>query len=631
MDEFLDQAPNIDALSACLREQLGGDWVVNTFWEFESIKVDIIATHPAKGLAIFRVVTLPNEYIFSDRNKWTVKNDDEIEGPSSSVLPDEDGESQTMADPREQIEYWREQVQSLLESSAPNSYKRYLTFALVVFQNGSNAQKNLERLKKRTHYAHNVKIRSELIESSEAFREISNRLIPESGSTGAKGLPEKMWIKIQTLILGDPSLIIEQLPPPMNDFDAEQIRFIQRVGKSTYSRLSGPAGSGKTTVVARLAADAVLRGERVLVVSRNKSICPLIQARVRRYVIDIAKDKQEQHDLIRKADKYSTIMHQEAWWKSVFAESGYLDASNWHYHWDIEHARESKSKDDERQVEVNQLVLLKKALDRLTRWKNEAFRYDLVVIDEAQNILVENWEAMKMTLRSEESRAVVVADPSQSLYGDRPWTDVRMPGFVGPWSKLSGSHRIPSNCVSLIRDFAEFFPPGDDVSLPQMPMQDDLFFPDANLWHVVPENIEKGWQAELITRCVIYMRDIEMFEPYEIAFLVANNERGKMVNKRLRKIDESLETTTSFNKATRAEFGLGMGVRGSTVHSFAGWESPCLIVDLEAPDHLESPNQVIYSAITRIRKRMGGSALVFVCGDDRYSDFFRQRTQKLSV
>ena len=80
MDEFLDQAPNIDALSACLREQLGGDWVVNTFWEFESIKVDIIATHPAKGLAIFRVVTLPNEYIFSDRNKWTVKNEDEIEG-----------------------------------------------------------------------------------------------------------------------------------------------------------------------------------------------------------------------------------------------------------------------------------------------------------------------------------------------------------------------------------------------------------------------------------------------------------------------------------------------------------------------------------------------------------------------
>jgi hypothetical protein len=31
------------------------------------------------------------------------------------VLPDEDDESQTMADPREQIEYWREQVQSLLE------------------------------------------------------------------------------------------------------------------------------------------------------------------------------------------------------------------------------------------------------------------------------------------------------------------------------------------------------------------------------------------------------------------------------------------------------------------------------------------------------------------------------------
>jgi len=629
--DVLDQSSNIEALSACLREQLGGEWVVTTFWEFESIKVDIIATHPARGLAIFRVATLPDDYIFSDRNKWKVRNGDETDDSSTFLAADENDDSEIMADPREQIEYWREQVQSLLESSAPNSFKKYLTFGLVLFQNGSNAQKNIEHLRKRTHYTQNVKIRSELIESSESFREISHRLIPESGSIGVKGVPEKMWIKIQTLILGDPSLIIEQLPPTMNDFDAEQIRFIQRVGSTRYSRLSGSAGSGKTTVVARIAADAVLRGERVLVVSRNKSICPLIQARVRRYVIDVAKDKHEQHELIRKADKHTKIVHQEAWWKSVFAESGFLDQSNFHYYWDIRRAERTKSKEDERQVEVNQLTLLKRSLDRLKRWNNQAFRFDLVIIDEAQNILAENWEAMKMTLRSEESRAVVVADPSQSLYGDRPWTDVRMPGFAGPWSKLQGSHRIPSNCVTLIHEFADAFPPGPDVALPQMPVQDDLFFPDANLWHVEPVKIENGWQAELISKCVIYMRDIEMFEPFEIAFLVANNERGKMVNKRLRSIDESLETTTSFNKATRAEFGLGMGVRGSTVHSFAGWESPCLIVDLEVPDHLESPNQVMYSAITRIRKRMGGSALVFICNDDRYSDFFRQRTKKLIV
>ena len=99
----------------------------------------------------------------------------------------------------------------------------------------------------------------------------------------------------------------------------------------------------------------------------------------------------------------------------------------------------------------------------------------------------------------------------------------------------------------------------------------------------------------------------------------------------LMEFDANIETTTSFNKATRSELGFGLGVRGSTVHSFAGWESPCLIIDLDVPEILESPNAIVYSALTRIRKRMAGSSLVFVCGEDRYSEFFRKRTKKLDV
>ena len=88
------------------------------------------------------------------------------------------------------------------------------------------------------------------------------------------------------------------------------------------------------------------------------------------------------------------------------------------------------------------------------------------------------------------------------------------------------------------------------------------------------------------------MRDIEMYQPYDIAFLVGSNPRGFKVVRNLLEFDANIETTTSFNKATRSELGFGLGVRGSTVHSFAGWESPCLLIDLDVPEILESPTAI---------------------------------------
>ena len=127
------------------------------------------------------------------------------------------------------------------------------------------------------------------------------------------------------------------------------------------------------------------------------------------------------------------------------------------------------------------------------------------------------------------------------------------------------------------------------------------------------------------------MRDIEGYKPNEIAFLVSRNKRGFEVVKKIRKLDPTLETTTSFNKFTRYELGLGLGVRGSTVHSFAGWESPCLIIDLDISDKIEGHNSIIYSAITRIRKRSAGSDVVFIFGDNDFSRFFQKFTKQLPL
>jgi hypothetical protein len=245
-------------------------------------------------------------------------------------------------------------------------------------------------------------------------------------------------------------------------------------------------------------------------------------------------------------------------------------------------------------------------------------------------MLVENWIALKQMVRVFEGKCVVVADPTQSLYGKRPWTDKSMPGFRGPWSKLSASHRLPANCVELVHQFNEAFPSLEEAILPEFPKELD-FFPDAKLLRVARSSHPDVYPADAVADAVVYMRDHEGFSPYEIAFLVPNNDRGIMVVKRLLKQDRDVKTTTSFNEDTRHELGIGMGIRGSTVHSFAGWESPCVILDLDVWKGIEDPNSLIYSALTRVRKRRAGSALVVIDGENQYSEFFKQHTQTINI
>ena len=104
-----------------------------------------------------------------------------------------------------------------------------------------------------------------------------------------------------------------------------------------------------------------------------------------------------------------------------------------------------------------------------------------------------------------------------------------------------------------------------------------------------------------------------------------------MVVKRLLDRDPKIETTTSFNTETRHELGSGLGIRGSTVHSFAGWESPCVILDLDVWEGINDPNSVIYSALTRVRKRRAGSALVVIDGKNQYSNFFKLHTKLVEM
>jgi hypothetical protein len=78
-------------------------------------------------------------------------------------------------------------------------------------------------------------------------------------------------------------------------------------------------------------------------------------------------------------------------------------------------------------------------------------------------------------------------------------------------------------------------------------------------------------------------------------------------------------------------------MKGSTVHSFKGWESRCVIVGIKPPLDPTSVASIpgtpanerpgdeaawragVYVALTRVSRSTGGSVLYVVCADEAYA------------
>mgnify|MGYP007062866846 CR=1 FL=1 len=101
MGQKIDQASNIQIIEECLKSELRPDWDIQSNWKFGNKVVDIVAAHPMVGLAIFKVVTLPPEYAFKDRDAiWR-----------ADPLGEQEYEWDLLADPREEIKGWIEEAE----------------------------------------------------------------------------------------------------------------------------------------------------------------------------------------------------------------------------------------------------------------------------------------------------------------------------------------------------------------------------------------------------------------------------------------------------------------------------------------------------------------------------------------
>ena len=395
---------------------------------------------------------------------------------------------------------------------------------------------------------------------------------------------------------------------PLN-LTEKQRKAVEKGTVSGYRRIKGPVGSGKSLVLAARAAELAREGKQVMVVSYNITLL--------HYLRDLAvrwpKPGATPLDRI-------TFVNFHAWCKRVCLETGHLKEYQ-----ALMQGRDEELADDWKVMLEDELPgMVMRVLDGPDGHK--AIRYDAVLVDEGQDFREKWWHVLrKITVPGGEM--VLAADPTQDIY-DRikhwstgAWTDRPMEGagFRGPWYQLDVTYRLPRQLTLLVNDYARHYLPPETALLP---VEEPLpLIPDFSEYPCHLKWIETNEEAALGICYEEIMGMIKTATPHnvgisDITFLVPTVAFGHELIQRLAENHFNILHTFSSDEFERRKqkhaFFMGDArVKGTTIHSFKGWECRALIIYAGASDGPRA-KALLYTAMTRLKRHTGGSFLTVV-------------------
>lgn len=418
--------------------------------------------------------------------------------------------------------------------------------------------------------------------------------------------------------LEEPEFAAEQRTPlPLDD---KQKGLATSRTPGGYRRIKGPAGSGKSQVLAARAAQLTLENpdSRVLIVSFNITIL--------NYLIDLAV--RWPRPGLTKVRSQVDVLNFHAWCKrlcwSVGAGAQY--SRLWGNHFDGKVEDSNAVDDTVFEREISELV--SRVLDQAGA---SAKSYDAILVDEGQDFRPEWWNCLRKTLK-DDGEMLLVADASQDIYGNSDlWTEgaMRGCGFAGEWVQLLGSYRIPAVLLPLIRDFAASFladrksdpPQGQEDFLPA------LEGPCTLRWRQVPEGLVTA--TGLLEALRIAGIDSPAPVPFpDVTIVVSSKTTGKRIVGALeaRNIRSIHTFDTEHEKADnrverRKKLAFYKGdarVKVTTIHSFKGLETRALVICQAREDRGSANAELLYTAMTRLKRTERGSHLSIITDDPEF-------------
>lgn len=390
--------------------------------------------------------------------------------------------------------------------------------------------------------------------------------------------------------LAKSEILAELQHPAQLSRDARDIATNPR--NARIRRVRGPAGCGKSFGLAARAASLAASGRQVLVLSFNVTLSnylrTLVNARCQEFganptLVTVTSFHGLCHRIVDDAERAGFDMH---------------TPPNMESH-------------------VVQVLKAEQALKAGHRPS-----YDAVLIDEGQDFTLEWWNLRRHYIVRPDGEMLLVADPTQDVYEKQSWTDnERMlgAGFSGPWTELKGSYRMPGDIVPIANAFAQRFLTGERLSGEVLGDQDDVVQRSSTTqrrWFNIDRTRDLG--MSIGQEVVRLLAENPSLSPRDVVFLCESHDDGVDAVAEIEAAGHAVHHIFSKHKPARPMrkrrfWPDADGVKGCTVHSFKGWETPALVMGIRRS---ENSRRLAYVAMTRIAGRADGIGHLSVVNSD---------------
>jgi len=426
------------------------------------------------------------------------------------------------------------------------------------------------------------------------------RVFPEAKRAQSKFMNPELAADLR-LWLVEPDAPKTQRTPL--ELDEAQRRLANSRTPSGYRRITGPAGSGKSVVLAARAAKLIAEGKDVLVVAFNITLL--------NYLADAAVRNNP------AARKSATWLNFHHWCKRVCEDTDH--AQEYRALWSNEdHVNEDHFPDKKLCSLVEEII--ENDHEGLVQ------HYDAVLVDEGQDFQP-NWWALLRKVCKPGGEMLLASDATQDVYGTaNSWTDGAMKGagFTGDWTKLNISYRLPSGLIDFVLEYGKRFLPRENVDLPPIRQMEMNINPCRLRWVQVGPGQAASTTVEEIWHLLKSYGD-EGLSVSDMTVLVDGQEIGQsivsLVGEQGTRCVNTFEKDKRQSRRKKLAFFMGDArIKVTTLHSFKGWETRALLICIE---HVKDKRAMalLYAGLTRLKQHQSGSFLTVVCGEPGLAEY----------
>lgn len=579
-----------------LLEILPPRWEIYIQPHLNGLRPDFVLLHPENGIAVYEV------------KDWTERGvdyfiKDGTYGPR--LMGQREGKTFSLqsSDPVAKIDLYKQEIYGLYVPSLPHNKGFGSIVAGIIFtemstDRASSLLRPLREFRKHLEYERLYPvIGNDMVgrKDKATLRALLSSAIKYDDRMGEDVAAElRHW-------LVEPSFSAEQRVPLSKLMTPKQRALCLNEEGVSFRRIKGPAGSGKSLVIAGRAAELAKRGKRVLLVTFNITLI--------NYLLDLAV----QYAQSGRVRKQITALNFHLWCRRIASMTGHGDeyAQLWAEHDDAENRRVLD-------VELPRMASTwASSLDDDERW-------DAILVDEAQDFQSSWWDALRSALPMDGSgEALIAADRQQNIYGTEPWTEAAMKGagFGGRWSTLDYSFRLSPTICRLATAYVERFLPGAEDHRP-VPREGEFEFKTVLRWR----QLDDESPADACVDALLQILDASSDDPVAVADLVCIVDKEKigreivsqLRTRGIRVIDtfgdsEIKREKEEESRRKKQRFYKGDArVKVTTIQSFKGWESKALVVQISDASS-ETSLSLAYAAITRLKRDDRGCYMTVVC------------------